>query len=116
MPAHIRADDPRPEQLAEGDFHQGTWQVMAVLVQLMACKGWLGSSKLGEVAGLNRDSVRRICRTLESQGWVRRESHDGQDLWTIGPELPRIGVQYHELINRRLTALDADFNRLKERF
>lgn len=107
----IRADDPKPDNISEADFVSGPWQVMAVLGQLLDAGGWLTSRELGERAGLDRNQVRRICRTLEVVGWVRRESHDGSDFWTLGPELPRIGMAYQRQLQKQAEQLRADFDR-----
>lgn len=114
MKIPFRADDTPPATLAEGDFHQSTWQIMSLLGCLLEHGGWMSSSELGKATGLDRNAIRRMARTLEAGDWLRREQVDGSDLWTIGPELPRIGLQYAALLNRRMTVIRADFDRLSE--
>lgn len=97
-----------PPGLDPRDFHETAWAVTALLMELMTFGGWLSSSDLADRCGLQRDTVRRMLRTLEARAWVRREPSDGRDLWLIGPGLPRIGVQYHELLQRRAMAIQAD--------
>lgn len=101
-----------PETLAAADLHEAAWGVMCLLTELLAYGGWLSTTDLADRCGLGRDTVRRMLRTLECRAWVRRELAENRELWTIGPELPRIGVQFQELLVQRSAALRADFDHL----
>lgn len=103
----------RPDDVAATDWSDATWTTMLVLDALLNAQGYLTTIQVGERVGTSRETARRILRTLLSAGWVHRAEVEGADLWLLGPELPRIGVQFHELLAARQRALRADFDRLQ---
>ncbi len=110
MSAPTRAPERAiPDGIEAADFSDAAWTAMLLLTELVACSSWLSTSDLAERCGIGRDTARRMLRTFERRAWVRREVADSKDLWTIGPELPRIGLQFHALLERRAAALRADF-------
>ena len=95
----------------EEELHGGTLQVMALLLELLTHGGWLGTTELARRAGAHRDTARRILVTLAARHWVRRDGDGDASLWTIGPELPRIGLLYQDLLHQRALAVRADLDR-----
>lgn len=92
--------------------HEAAAAVCDLLAALIEHGGWLSTAELSERTGVGRDTARRVLRELSSRGWVRPETHAGAEVWTIGPELPRIGHAYAALLAARLAALRAELDRV----
>lgn len=90
--------------------HEAAGLVIAVMEQL-ARGELLSTAELGTRVGASRDTARRILRTLAGKDWARAELADGREVWSIGPELPRLGHAYTALLVRRAAALRADYDR-----
>lgn len=91
--------------------HEGTRQVMTILLALLAHCGWLSTSEIAATCEMHKDTVRKMLRELATDGWVRLTTADGIDLWQLGPELPRIGIQFHEVLAQRAAVVRADLDR-----
>lgn len=102
----------RPADADEKAWHDTTWMVMGVMHSLLEAEGGLMASDLATTLETSLDTMRRVLRTLAHRGWVRTVPMGGRDAWVIGPELPRIGVQFQELLLRQQRALRGDFDRL----
>lgn len=102
----------RPESLADQDFNETAWATMNVLLVLLEHGGVLSTAEVASRAELGRDATRRLLRTLAAAEWVRRVQVEGAESWSLGPELPRIGVQWQELLVSRMRSLRADFDRV----
>lgn len=100
-----------PLCMATGEHHRATADVMVILTTLAAAGGVLSTSRLARLANVHRDSTRRILRELETAGWVRRIDDEQGENWTIGPELPRLGLHYQQRLVEAQRQLAADFQR-----
>ena len=96
--------------------HEATANVCELLVALVCHGGWLSTTEISEKTGIHRDVLRRMLRELAERAWVCASTFDGKELWTIGPELPRIGIQYQALLVARSQQLRNDFDRLNTPF
>lgn len=80
--------------------HQPTADVVAIVGHLLEHGGWARSAEIGRVAGVHRDTARRILRELGDAGWVEARPIDGETRYRIGPELPRLGLAFLALLQR----------------
>lgn len=97
---------------AAAEHHQGAADTMALLLVLAAHAGVLPTSEVARRADVGRDSARRILRALATQDWVRRFDGEDGERWSLGPELPRLGLAYQRRLVEAAEALSADFARL----
>lgn len=97
-----------------GEHHKATGDVMALLLVLAHHAGALPTRELAERAEVHRDTARRILRELATQGWVRVVGQDDAEVWSIGPELPRLGLDYQRRLVAAARALHDDHNRLMQ--
>jgi predicted transcriptional regulator len=80
--------------------HQPTADVVLTLTYLLEHGGWARSSELARVSGVHRDTARRILRQLTNAAWVEAREVEGETRYRVGPELPRIGLAFLELLQR----------------
>lgn len=80
--------------------HQSTFSLVSIIGSLRKHGGWMRTGPLATQSDVARDSCLRILYELERHGWVTLREHEGARWWHLGPELPRIGIDYQ----RRLTA------------
>lgn len=97
-----------------GEHHKATADVMALLLVLARHAGVLSTRELAESAQVHRDTARRILRELAGQGWVRVVGEGDGEAWSLGPELPRLGLDYQRRLVAAAAALNADFARLMQ--
>jgi len=89
--------------------HKATLAVVKLITHLRIHGGWLTTSLLAAKCQLARETVRRVAEELQAHGWVEGRNIEGTTWWRLGPELPRIGIDYQ----RRLAA---EANDLQQRF
>lgn len=85
---------------------------MALLLVLAEQGGALSTADAGQRADVQRDTARRILRQLADAGWVRPVAGAGEgDRWVLGPELPRLGLDYQRRLVEAARELKADWDR-----
>lgn len=99
-----------PDTMVPGQFHEIAFLAAGVPECLLGHGGWMSTQELATKLDTHRDTMRRICQTLAFKGWLVSQDVDGKQMWTIGPELPRIGLAYLELLTRRAQGLRAEFD------
>lgn len=90
--------------------HKGTGQVVAILTTLTLREGWATVAELSAELNLHRDTVRAVLEELSVHGWAQHREEG--DLFTIGAELPRLGLHQHNALARRAAALRAELDHL----
>lgn len=88
--------------------HKGTATVVFIITTLRTHHGWMSTTAVADLTKTHRDTVRRMLAELDQHGWVEHRVNDGADFWALGPELPRIGLDFQ----RRLAAQAAELQRL----
>lgn len=98
----------------KGAHHKGAADVMALLLVLARRHGALGTGELAQAAEVHRDTARRILRELAAAGWVRLVGQDEGEVWSLGPELPRLGLDWQRRLVEAARELHADHTRLMQ--
>ncbi len=97
-----------------GEHHKATGDVMALLLILASRHGSMATRELAEAAEVHRDTTRRMLRELATAGWVRVVGQDEGEVWSLGPELPRLGLDWQRRLVEAARALHDDHNRLMQ--
>lgn len=88
--------------------HGPTVQVVAVVRALTERVGWATTAELGELAGVHRDTARRVAGELARQGWAARAERDGTEVWALGPGLVDVGMEYLRRRLQEVRAIEAE--------
>lgn len=97
-----------------GEHHQTAGDVVTVLLVLALHGGVLTTAAVSKRTEIHRDTARRILRELASHGWVEQLERDEVEYWALGPELPRLGLDYQARKVAAAQALSSTFQRLVE--
>ncbi len=90
--------------------HAATANLVQIAGVLLEHGGWVTTQGLAERTGIHRDTCRRILAEGARAGWFAHAEDDGGDRWSLGPELPRIGLAWLQKMTERACALKAEFD------
>jgi len=99
-----------PEPIEPEIEHQPTADVILIVSYLLEHGGWARSSELARASGVHRDTARRILGQLAQSAWAERREVEGETRYRVGPELPRIGLAFLELLTREQAEILGRYN------